>query len=210
MAPIQNQSGKNVSRTWQVAFGIRVAGVMVLSLLAILCYLFAVPPLQYAGWIVMVFVIAFDRCAQPCTFFIRKRRAGTTLLNLGQVNKISNLQIVGSLLVSVLWFGLLFITRTTNSAIAIVWLGLGLSYLVAALADFIIRREPTFLTEKGIYTPKGVFLWNRIESRQWLNQHEDARLVVKLKKRPWPFDETTLRIPVSSKADVERILQEKI
>jgi uncharacterized membrane protein YobD (UPF0266 family) len=210
MASVQEQSNKNVSRTWLAAVIIRVAGVTVLFLLTILCVLFAPPPLQYAGWIVMVIVIAFDRCAKPYTFFFRKRRAGTALLSLGRLNKISNLQVIGALLVGVLWLVLLFTLGEYSPAVTIVWLGLGLYSLATALADFIVRRESTVLTENGIYAPKSIVLWNRIESRQWLNQHEDARLVLKLKNRPWPFDEAVLSIPVSFKTDVDKILLEKI
>jgi len=210
MAPIQEQSSKDVSRTWQAAFIIRMAGVTVVLLLAILCAFFAPPPWRSAGFIVLVITFVVHRCGQPCIFFFRKRYAGMTLLNLGQLNKISSLQIIGSLVVGVLWLVLLFTTGMFNSTVAIVWLGLGLSYFAAALADFIVRHQSTFLTEKGIYAPKSIVLWNRIASRQWLNQHEDARLVLKLKKRPWPFDEEVLHIPTSLKADVDKILQAKI
>jgi len=103
----------------------------------------------------------------------------------------------------------MIISPSRIPAILILGFGIIVLYVADAAARFIVSREPTLITEKGIYGPEGRILWSEIESHEWFMQHGDGLLVAKLKGRPWPLDEKKLRIPVLFKAEVDRIIAEK-
>jgi hypothetical protein len=209
MSSLQDQSNSHNIRRLQFAGIFRFVGILLIFLLPILGAFLLTPPLGYqamAGWVAL---LALYACSQPLTFLVRRAKSGTTLVDLGYLNKVSGWSIIGSILFGILWFILSLTTALRSPALAIAQLGLCVFHFADALSKFIANREPTLITEKGIYGPKSMLPWNRIQARQWLNQHENALLILKFKKRPWPFDETTLSIPVSFKAEVDRIIAEK-
>jgi uncharacterized membrane protein YobD (UPF0266 family) len=209
MSSLQEQPQGQDIRTVQFASISRAVVIILILLLPLLGVFLLAPPLSYQVLIVWVALLAFYTCRQPLMFLIGRTKSGTTRLDLGYINKASGGNIVGSIFIGVMWLIMLLLTGLRNPALAIAQLGLSVAYFADALSKLITNREPTVVTDKGIYGPKILLPWNRIESRQWLNQHEDALLILKLKNRPWPFDETTLRIPVSFKADVDKALREK-
>jgi hypothetical protein len=183
-----------------------IVGVAALILLAIWGALLLPPPLCYGVWTGIALIPAISRFSQLRACFFNKTRAGTTLLNLGYLNRMSG----GLVLLAITWIVLWFVWPSRTPALVILQFGVVVFFITDAGAKFIASRKPTLVTETGIYGPEGIILWDKIESHQWFKQREDVLLVAKVKGQPWPLDEKKLRIPTSLMADVDKLLRERI
>lgn len=210
MLPVPGQSESRGVRRRPLVGILLVVGVAALLLLAIWGAPLLPPPLRYGAWIGIALLPAINRCSQPCAYLFRKPRGGARLLNLGYLNKVSGWLIALTALIGFFWL-ILSLAKVSYDApaLTILQFGIGVFYIADTASKFIASRATTVITEKGIYSPGGTTRWEKIESRHWLNQHEDALLILKLKNRPWPLNEKTLHVPVPLKAEVDKILREK-
>ena len=151
------------------------------------------------GALILLIIIQWFR---PIAFLVAKSRAGTTVLNLGYQYKTPVWQIVLSAILGLTWMVLF----SPDPLVSVTRVGIGLYFCMGALVTLLTNFQPTVVAEKGIYSPRTIVWWNDIASRQWLNQHEDALLILKLKNRRWPFDEATMKIPATMKDAVEQLL----
>ncbi len=87
MASLQERAENKAVRKRPLVGFMIIAGVAVLILLAIGGGSLVPPPWRYVIWIGVVLIPALSRFNQPLTYLSSKSRAGTTLLNLGHLNK---------------------------------------------------------------------------------------------------------------------------
>ncbi len=212
MSSHDEQADNKVVRKLQLAGILSIVGVVILYLLALSSSLLLPLPWRYGVWVGAILIPWSNRIIQPCIFLFRKSHAGATLLNLGYLNKLSGWDItIYVLLWIMLW--LIASSRTPESSRApemlIIPCSVVVLYIAMTASKIIASQEPTFITEKGIYNPQGTVLWNKIESRQWLNRDGCTLLILKMKRWPWPLGGKTMKVPSAFKADVDRILREK-
>ncbi len=209
MSSVQNQSANKYQPRLQLTGILLIISIAALILLAIWLASFLPVPLNYGVWIGIVLIPTINRCVPLSAYKYRKSQSGIVVINLGFLNKLSGWSVTFSIFLAICWF-ILWITQPSyEPVLTILQFGVVVFFIIDAAAKFIVSGWPTLVTEKGIYGPESIILWNEIESHQWFMQHEDGLLVVTLKQRPWPLDKKKQRIPASQMTHVEKILQEK-
>ena len=193
-----NRNASNVSRVTTLG----AVGTWGLMFFMLLCAFRPASTWRDAALVGALILLIIMQWFRPVAFLVAKSRAGTTVLNLGYQYKTSMRQVALSAILGLAWMVLF----SPDPLVSVTRVGIGLYFCMGALVTLLTNFQPTVVAEKGIYSPRTIVWWNEIASRQWLNQHEDALLVLKLKNRRWPFDEATMKIPTTMKEAVEQLL----
>ena len=177
MSSLQDRTANRGVLTPNFAATLGAIGPWVLLLFMLLCAFLPPTPWRDAVLVGTVILLVITKCLRPLAFLFAQSRAGATLLDLGHQHKTSVWQIALSAFLGLAWM----ILFSPDPLVAVVRLGVGLYFLIGALANLAMNFQPTIVAEKGFYSPRTIAWWDDIAARQWLNQHEDALLILMLK-----------------------------
>jgi hypothetical protein len=135
------------------------------------------------------------------------RRPGAVLLNLGRTEHQSVYWIMGGLLIGIPTL-LLFLLDERHElyrlAQSFVWFS-------AVLVGFMTYRQPTLITEKGLYRFGVQVPWDNIAAYRWEPPQKDySMLVLHFKRRKYLAHSMKFRVPAAHAAAVAELLAQRI
>ncbi len=129
-----------------------------------------------------------------------RKEVGSVLVDVGKVEPRGKYAVVAFIVLSVWAFGLSLSGRDLFMIL------IGLLFASSAVLSHSISRMNMLFTDKGLYTPNGVILWEDIESYKWTGGTGTTHTLLLVLKRRF-YKTMVVRIPWASMDQVSDVLE---